>query len=347
VDALSEIVARDGGSVTVCGWKGRLLEEGKDQKTAANVSEEHADGSRLAFVLSVRRLLRSKVWRHVFVMHVDLAPVVWFVSLAQVTCGYSVVLYGIEAWKPLAFLKRKACRSALSLLSISETTKLRFQEANPEVGGSCLVLRPSLPRGWFDGIAGRACTQDANILLSVGRMLAKERYKGIDQILECLAGVIQEVPGVRYVVVGDGDDRERLMRKATGLGLGQVVDWHPWVSEEELIDLYAKCSLFVMPSKGEGFGLVYAEAASLGKPVVVGDGDAGREFVQGNAAGWAVNPDDRRGLVSTIVSWFRLSPLEKSRFSTAVSGWAKSNLAFDGFRQRLESLLTERAQSCR
>ena len=71
-------------------------------------------------------------------------------------------------------------------------------------------------------------------------------------------------PGARLVVAAGGDDRRRLEAKAADLELGRRV-FTGFTSEATLAELYRRCAAFAMPSRGEGFGLVYLEAMRAGE----------------------------------------------------------------------------------
>jgi glycosyltransferase involved in cell wall biosynthesis len=75
--------------------------------------------------------------------------------------------------------------------------------------------------------------------------------------------------------------------------LGQVSE----AAKEKLLE-ESRCLL--MPSRGEGFGLVYLEAMRVGRPCLVSTMDAGREVVNPPQAGLAANPDNQEELVNAI-----------------------------------------------
>lgn len=103
-------------------------------------------------------------------------------------------------------------------------------------------------------------SRDEGFILSLCRMV---RTKG----LEFLVQAMQDVEG-RLVMAGDGPERERLMRMARKLGVKDKIDFPGKVSEKEKADLLASCSIFVLPSLFESYGIAAAEAMSYGKPVV-------------------------------------------------------------------------------
>ena len=86
------------------------------------------------------------------------------------------------------------------------------------------------------------------------------------------------------LVVGDGSDLSRLQSKAVRLKLGNAVEFAGNVSEERLYAFYRDCSFFVMPSRAEGFGLVFLEAMRAGKPCIGAEG-AAAEIIEHGVCG--------------------------------------------------------------
>jgi glycosyltransferase involved in cell wall biosynthesis len=72
------------------------------------------------------------------------------------------------------------------------------------------------------------------------------------------------------------------------------------VSEDEKQNLLARCRCLALPSRSEGFGLVYLEAMRLGRPCLVSTLDAGREVVNPPEAGLAANPDSPQPLAEAV-----------------------------------------------
>jgi phosphatidylinositol alpha-1,6-mannosyltransferase len=207
---------------------------------------------------------------------------------------YLVPLYGIEAWRPLTWDRARALRNASARLAISAYTARRAAEVNPGLGEIDLLplcLEERAPAGTIDrDLLARA---GEGFLLIVGRMAASERYKGHDPLLEALPGLLAGRPDLRLVVAGDGDDRPRLESRAAALGLGpSQVLFTGFVSEATLAELFRRSAVFALPSRGEGFGLVYLEAMRAGKPCLAARGGAAAEVVEDGVTGLLVDPDD-------------------------------------------------------
>ncbi|MFI7107577.1 glycosyltransferase family 4 protein [Nonomuraea sp. NPDC050227] len=107
------------------------------------------------------------------------------------------------------------------------------------------------------------------VLLFVGRI---ERQKGVYQLLEAMRTASAAVPGLRLLIVGEGDEvGVRRIVGATGLR-GRVLTSGRFVTGRELLEYYELADACVFPSLFEPFGLVATEAMALGRATVLGDG---------------------------------------------------------------------------
>lgn len=185
---------------------------------------------------------------------------------------YGLFLLGVELAAPLYGDRRRAVERAALRLAISEHTRRLAQRA---AGVDSTVVHPALEDRPASGEPDAALIARAGegFFLIVGRLSAAERYKGHEALFEALAGV----PEARLVVVGEGDDRGRLEARAKALG--DRVLFTGFVSEATREALYARCRALVMPSRGEGFGLVYLEAMRAGRPCLALVHSAAAEIV--------------------------------------------------------------------
>ena len=103
------------------------------------------------------------------------------------------------------------------------------------------------------------------------------------------------------MIVGDGSDRARLEQKARELGLGDRVIFAGRISEEEKPDHYRLADAYVMPSSGEGFGIVFLEALACGIPVIGSKIDGSRDALRDGRLGILVNPTDPAELRAAIL----------------------------------------------
>jgi len=221
---------------------------------------------------------------------------------APLRAPYLVALYGIEVWRPLSGSRSRALRHATVRLATSSHTVVEARAANRDFGPVevlplCLEERP--PAGEIDGaLLDRA---GHGFLLIVGRMAATERYKGHDQLLQAMTRLPADgYVRPRLIIAGDGDDRPRLETLAASLGLSGEVLFTGFVSEATLAELYARAAVFVMPSRGEGFGLVYLEAMRAGRPCVAARASAAAEIVADGETGLLVDPLDPEAIAGAM-----------------------------------------------
>jgi glycosyltransferase involved in cell wall biosynthesis len=135
---------------------------------------------------------------------------------------------------------------------------------------------------------GLGLAQDEVVLLTVGRMDSSERYKGHDRVLDVLPLLLAWHPNLRYLIVGQGDDQNRLLARAVELGVGEHVVFAGY--RDDIADCYAACDLYVMPSTHEGFGIVFLEALASGRPVVAGGIDGSIEALCWGELGFLCDP---------------------------------------------------------
>lgn len=245
--------------------------------------------------------------RLVIAGHLNFAVVSeWLARVAGIP--YWIVTHGIEAWGVERPALRRALRGAACVVSVSRYTAARLvdeQGLDP--------ARVSLLPGTFDPSLFRPRERPAALarrlgldpgqpmLLTVARLAGRDRHKGYDVVLDALPDIRRRVPGVRYVIVGEGDDRPRIERRIRELGLEKDVTLAGFVPDAELPDYYSLCTLFAMPSKREGFGIVYLEAMACGRPALAGDRDGSRDALLDGELGVLVDPDDVAALGDAVI----------------------------------------------
>jgi glycosyltransferase involved in cell wall biosynthesis len=296
-------------------------------------------GRKVHFVATVFLLaVRRNRYTDVLCLHLHLGPVAWLLAARQ--SRLTIFLLGIEAWKPLSRLQRMALESSHSILSISAHTASRFREANPEFRAQRIhVCHPAVREE-----TGPATRDEplpaASFALIVARMAAEERYKGHDLLIDLWHRVTSEVPGARLVVAGDGDDRARLEAKA--FPFDGILRFPGRVSDETLLTLYRQCLFFVMPSRDEGFGLVFLEAMRAGKACIGATG-ASAEIIEDGVTGLVVDPGDPEQVLKAIVRLFR-EPDTRERMGQAGAARVTAQFTDAHFKRRLLDLLQRKVE---
>jgi glycosyltransferase involved in cell wall biosynthesis len=243
----------------------------------------------------------------VYCAHINLMPAA--ALAARILRAPSVlVIHGVDAWEPPPGKAAALCaRLATLVISVSQITLDRFLAWCP-INRSATALVPNSIRldrfgpGPKDaelcrhlGLASR------KVVMTFGRMAADERYKGFDEVIDVLPRLRRADPSICYLAVGDGDDRPRLEARARETGVADIVVFTGHVPEARKADYFRLADAFVMPSTGEGFGIVILEALACGIPVVASLADGTREAVRDGKLGLVVDPKDEAALERAII----------------------------------------------
>ncbi len=294
-------------------------------------------GRRVTFIWRALFALRKRP-DLILVEHPHFSPLGWLCA-RLLRVPFVIFAHGTDIWEPLPRSYRWALQRADLVICVSHFTAGRAISANGLSPDIVRVLHhgldPTFPVSTSQTEASEKCT-----LLTVARIRASEGYKGHDLVIQTLPVLLQEFPDLVYDIAGDGDGRPTLERLTTHLGVRSAVRFHGVVSEEELSKLYAGASLVVMPSRGEGFGLVFLEAMVHGKPVIAGNGDAASEVVRHGETGLLVDPSDRGSLTESIRRLLADSALRHDMGSRGAARVAEQ-FSYTSFRLRLWGLLDE------
>ena len=307
-------------------------------------------GSRPKF--AARVLERAAVFRPDLIVfgHVNFSPLSLATRVVRPTAAQWIFTYGLEVWQKLDCVKLLAMRKAEKIISISEYTKASLCQHNGISPSSVAILPCALDPLWAASFALGPDTPvsfpdaETPLLLSVSRLASEETGKGVDQVIRALPDIVKSVPGVRYAIVGDGRDRSRLERLTRELKVDDRVEFRGRVSPEALARAYAECSLFVLPSRQEGFGIVFLEAAAFGKPSIGGKHGGTPEVISDGETGHLVDYDDIAGIASTIVD-----SLTHPDSLVAMGARARCRtddlFTFSRLRRTLNALVTETLES--
>jgi teichuronic acid biosynthesis glycosyltransferase TuaC len=138
------------------------------------------------------------------------------------------------------------------------------------------------------------------VLVTVGNLIARKRHA---QVIEAMARLGDRIPGLRYVIVGDGPERQALQDLARRLGLAGRVEFRGRLEPAAAAAAAGSGSLFVMPSVAEAFGVAYAEAMAAGVPAIGCRGEDGPEEIAAAGEGMTlVAPDDPGALAEAIAT---------------------------------------------
>ena len=305
----------------------------------AGVEMQGAAGGRAAFLAAAAGLsLRCSPDTDIVCSHLHLAPA----AALQAWRGgrLTTVLCGIESWVPLRKHEAWALERA-SLVAISRHTVARFKSANPAFASTeVAVCHPGLP-DLSAPPAPPASSGPALPALIVARMAADERYKGHDELIDLWPSLLARWPEARLVVAGDGSDRARLESRVRSMDLSHAIRFTGRVSDDDLARLYGQCRFLVMPSRDEGFGLVFLEAMRAGK-ACIGARGAAAEIIDHDVTGLIVDRDCPGELAAAVLRLYD-EPETCGRFGAAGRERFLSTFTDARFRSRFAQAIERRA----
>ena len=296
-------------------------------------------GGKLRYAAAVMRaaLVGRERFDLVVCGHINLLPLAWFAA-AVIRSPLLLLIHGVDAWRRTgSALTNALVRRVQAVSSISRVTLDGFLSWSGVPRSRCAIVPCPVRAETFGmgppppGLAKHYGLEGMKVIMTLGRLDARERLKGVDEVMGVLPRLLESRPDLAYLVVGDGSDRKRLEAKAAGLGVADRVVFAGHINDADKVDHYRLADAFVMPSRGEGFGIVFLEAMACGIPVVGSKMDGSSEALGGGALGLLVDPSDAAELASTILKAIDMPKLVPAGLS---------QFAFENFEQRYHSELS-------
>jgi glycosyltransferase involved in cell wall biosynthesis len=282
--------------------------------------------------------------------HPNLAPVTSTMRFAAPRLKSIVCTHGVEVWEPLTRMRRMALRRADVVLAPSKYTADHVA-AIQRVATQKIRVLPWALDPQFEALApqsGKAAAPEnfpeGRVVLTVGRWRADERYKGMDTLITALPRLLPRWPELQLAAVGDGDDREWLEDLAEETGVQRHVHFLSGLSYAELATCYAHCEIFALPSRGEGFGLVYLEAMACGKPVIGGSHGGAPEVIDDGKTGYLVPHGDAAQL-ATAIETLLADPALEQEMGRRGKQRVENEFRFSVFAKSFRKILRELCES--
>ncbi len=286
----------------------------------------------------------------VLAAHPNLAPVTQTMRLAAPRMKTIICTHGIEVWEPLSPVRRRSLRRANLVLAPSQSTAdhvIAHQRVKPE---RVRVLPWALDPEFESLLPVASKTPPPSgfpigrVILTVGRWLASERYKGMDTLITSLPRLLARWPEIQLALVGEGDDRPWLEELAEKNGVRSHVHFLSGLSYSQLASCYSACEIFALPSSAEGFGLVYLEAMACSKPVIGGVHGGAPEVILDGVTGYLVQHGDAAQL-STALETLLSDPALARDMGARGCQRVEHEFRFSVFAKALKKILRELCES--
>ena len=290
---------------------------------------QYAKGSRAKYVLAVNAAL----FRHTHFIY-DCGGMArshqWFLFPRRPNLVFQM---GIEAWPGTCHPKQvEALLRANRRVAITAYTRSRAGELDPSLANAELC--------WLATEAEMAPAPMAPAARPNVMILARlDRYKGHEELIRCWPNVLAAVPNALLTIVGSGPSSAEFRKMAGEMGLtDQQVEFAGFVPEDRIDAYWRKATVFAMPSRGEGFGLVYIEAMRYGLPVIGSIHDAAVEVNINGVTGYNISLDRPDELTERIIRLFRDPVLAARLGANGVARW-NEHFRFSAFRERFLTIL--------
>jgi len=183
---------------------------------------------------------------------------------------------------------------------------------------------------------------EEKVILSVGRLIKR---KGFDKVIAIMPKILKRLPTAKYIIIGNGPEGLNLQSQISKLNLEEKVTILNDVTDAELSSWYASSNVFAMPCaqigpNAEGFGMVFLEAASFGKPVVAGNSGGAPEAVHKGYSGYVVNPNSEDDLYQALLKLLTDENFAK-RMGEYGKEWVRKNFRWEREVEKLKNKLCQ------
>jgi phosphatidylinositol alpha-1,6-mannosyltransferase len=249
----------------------------------------------------------------ILISHINLAIIAYVIKKLFPKKRIIIMAHGIEIWGDLSIIQKSLLSIADRIIAVSNFTMAKIVE-NHQINVNKVVVCnngldpfmviPSSFEKPIELLKRYKIDINDSVLFTLSRLSSTELYKGYDIVLEALSDVVKVKPNVKYLIGGKGDDIEieRVMSLIKKYQLENHVQLLGFIKEEELAQHFLLADTYIMPSKNEGFGLVFIEAAFYGLNVIAGNMDGSRDAVLFHQGGNLVNPYNAEEIAGLILN---------------------------------------------
>ncbi len=296
-----------------------------------------------------RELISAHKYKQVVLGHVNLAMFGLLIKFFNPSIKVFLVAHGIEVWGKLTGLKRKLLDRCDMILAVSNFTKQKLIQINGVPPDKIKIFHNTIdpffnyPKQFSkpDYLLDRyGINKKDKIILTLTRLAYYEKYKGYDKVISVLPEIIAKYPNVKYLIAGKPDELEeaRLVNLINLYGLQKHVFLLGFIAEEEITDHYQLADVFVMPSRKEGFGIVFIEAMACGLPVIAGNQDGSVDALRNGELGILINPEDPDEMVATLLKVLTgdsYSAAQKEQLQTKVDSYFGFSVFYQNIKKQL------------
>jgi phosphatidylinositol alpha-1,6-mannosyltransferase len=300
--------------------------------TELGVPIESARGSRARFVYKVNKAALTQ--SHFIYDFLGMARAHSLLPLLR--RPFLTFICGIEVWEGTRPDRIACARRASMLVSISEYTRTRA-----ECDFGCFSQARVCWLGTeTDEVPSSAPEHNGPPRVLIVARMDDPSYKGHAELLRAWPTVVAALPDAILTIVGTGDGAAAYKAMAGCLPCADRIEFRGFVPDAEMDDIWSRASVFAMPSRGEGFGLVYIEAMRHGLPVIASIHDAAPEINLDGCTGYNVDLDRPGELAEKIIYLLRNRDRAAELGGNGQRRWHE-HFRYSAFRDRFLPILND------
>ena len=272
--------------------------------SASNYGEKYFNAKSVVWAVSgqLRKILKD--WSadviHAHTLGLDSCLGAWLKK--KMRRPLVVTTHGSDTEKPLKngeLGRLKAmCDQADRVVAVSRCLQQRLLSCHPETP-VCTILN-----GFVPNKAEADARKAPFSIVQVGHLIPSKRNA---VTIQALAQLREEYPQMKLTVIGAGYLRQQLEELVTELRLTEAVTFTGEIPNPQVLAAMAKATYFIMPSKPEGFGIVYLEAM-YNRCITIGtEGEGISELIVSGENGFLVPADNPEAIVDAV-RWCQANP---------------------------------------
>jgi len=246
-------------------------------------------------------------------------------------------MHGIDAWEKARPEHLQVARSVDVLVTNSEYTRERASALHAGLERSHVCW---LGTETDEPIPERTRSHDIDRNVLLLARIDLDSYKGHKALIEIWPAVADRAPGARLIIAGDGPGLDAVKDLAMRSPASSQIEVLGYIPEAEIPTLWSRATVFAMPSRGEGFGLVYIEAMRQGVPVIASRQDAGQEINMHGETGFNIDLERPAELVEALTTLL-MDPGKAHMMGAAGRERWQNYFTWSAFKTRFEGILEE------
>ncbi|MCJ0742454.1 glycosyltransferase family 4 protein [Pedobacter montanisoli] len=282
----------------------------------------------------------------VILSHINLLIFGLFIKKLKPSAEIILWAHGVEVWRPLSSWKKRFLQQNATIWAVSSYTKEQLMLLHNIPASSIKVLHHSIDPFYhipahLDKPAQLLNTWKLNlssyVFFTLTRLSSTEHKKHYDSVIRAISRLKTEHSDVMYFIGGKASDDEylRLTHLIKECNVQDNVKLLGFIPENEITTHYLLANCFVLPSKKEGFGIVFTEAAISGCQIIGGNADGSTDALMNGKLGQLVNPEDEREIYQAMYNAIQKNDHQRAEQQKL----ALQYFSFEVFKENTQRLL--------